>query len=99
MKILFIGPFRSKKFDQAFSDCNFNGLGGQRKKQMVLQSLLQGRNEIRLLSTAITHQSFWGWQSVPFHTEMFPNGEIQIDHATDIPASMSLGNLISPKTV
>lgn len=84
MKILFIGPFRTKMFNQKYADSHFSGLGGQRKKQMVLQSLLQGGHEVRLLSTAITHQSFWGWQAVPSHTETFPNGDIQVDHASTI---------------
>jgi glycosyltransferase involved in cell wall biosynthesis len=84
MNILFIGPYKTQAFNQRYNDPLFSGLGGQRKKQMVLQALLRAGHRVELLSTAITHQNFVGWQSVPTHDERFPTGTLRAHHASTV---------------
>jgi glycosyltransferase involved in cell wall biosynthesis len=98
MNILFIGPFRSKAFELLHGDRSFSGLGGQRKKQMVIQALLKSGHNVAVLSTAITHRNFLGWQSVGRHEESFPCGSVSVRHISTVgvkPFSGFLGAVTS----
>ena len=94
-----LGAFKSPAFIRRYDDPRDPGFGGSRKMSLVARSLLQGGNEVRILSSKIGYRSSLSWQSILPTNESYPEGDVRILHASTLglrPFGAAMMSLMMP---